>query len=318
MTFAFPFRSTAAAVLGACVAASPLVAHAATTAPPVIEAYAALDNLSLTLIDLKPSIFTRPSVTFRSEEYVYSGGGANTKLYTNALLPKTSTSITQGEHGAVSTTPSSIHAQFDYSAQQLLAEASKDLSHPDVAIFAMPNVNTNVYAQKSSLFQRPGPATFTLSAHTTLVLKGEATLKYTFDGSSIPGALAGTIYDQYDIGPNTAGAGVSIWFMPTGQNYDTVSPNASFSLGLGAPAAGIETGGPSLQTAQKHQSFEIRLTNDSNKAMTGTFNLDLLADGSNYVLFRNSSVLPEPGTYALMGLGLVGIASASRRRRARG
>jgi hypothetical protein len=51
--------------------------------------------------------------------------------------------------------------------------------------------------------------------------------------------------------------------------------------------------------------------------VTGTFSLDTLtlADISTAIVYRNVSPIPEPGTAALLGAGLAGIALRSRRRR---
>jgi hypothetical protein len=66
------------------------------------------------------------------------------------------------------------------------------------------------------------------------------------------------------------------------------------------------------------QDFEFTVVNFGDSTLTGVVALQLTVSsdvGVSAERFSTIPTIPEPSTYALMGLGLVGIAAVARRRR---
>ncbi|RZI86680.1 MAG: PEP-CTERM sorting domain-containing protein [Rubrivivax sp.] len=150
---------------------------------------------------------------------------------------------------------------------------------------------------------------YTVSANTRLVLSGT----WSFQSSSnlekvasLPASTAGVYADVYmNIGWTHALVDLN------GTSWDSVAELEAAEAAANPTGSAFATsdanGGPSSQT------LSAAVDNTSATAQRGflVLNQSILGYVADY---SHVSPAPEPGTYALMGLGLVGIAWAARRR----
>jgi len=191
----------------------------------------------------------------------------------------------------------------------------------------------------------------TLSAHTLLVIEGTAQLALYQDQIGIDSAARAAWGPMTSIGSgyynSSTNANLIVALGGDGQfgNLTTSLPSGamigqqhldSFSLSNGFSQSGINAyaaDGLIKQDVVDIQDFGVSYANLSGSSVQTVFNISLSAATNVSGYYNESSYtntwgepvsnvpvvttpgIPEPSTYALMGLGLVGIALASRRQR---
>lgn len=164
----------------------------------------------------------------------------------------------------------------------------------------------------------PGSTGFTLSAKSALVIQGTYSVESDINASLFDAAALANFKAIHPDGFTLSTvADFSGTFRLTGNNGMppsgvTVSYNEGFSGSAtsGATYYNVRSGSFLFNGNDSARSFTMTLTNNTTKAVSGSLDLQVL---SGLVLM--STQVPEPGTWALMGLGLLGVAVASRRAR---
>ena len=311
--------------------------------PLVAQASVTLSGLSFQLIDLTPGDGIAPSLSFQtqgiidtsnsvydeaSDSWLHSG-----PTYSNSLLPSTPVNyITADGMSTVTSTANSVTLQSQVQLSQILpsltppnAEGTDDY----IYLSSMSGTDLAVGNAFPGEFQQ-----FTLSAGSALVVRGSLSGSYTLDGTALKTGLEASGYTDWSI-YHTGAADAS--FVMAAQFSDLSAESAGFEGLIGNQVNGVfaqlvDNGGTFLNSADvelllqtaNSRDFEFTLTNLGDTDMTGLLALNLgtysdLSVSANRISLGTPPIdipaIPEPSTYALMGLGLVGITAVARRRR---
>lgn len=164
-----------------------------------------------------------------------------------------------------------------------------------------------------------GESTWTLSPQTALIIDGNVEFKASVDLSKLAnGALLQGVNDglyalQIDSDPTlyiemVAGGFPSSLGEDIPYSYDLAVPHLLVSQLLitgEIPGAG--------ELSQSTSSFSVRIDNSRGEALDG--DLTFSVGASTYVMLLPAAVVPEPGTWTLMGVGLGFLALAMTRQR---
>ncbi|MGC4061867.1 MAG: PEP-CTERM sorting domain-containing protein [Aquabacterium sp.] len=310
------------ALLLMLLSAMPVIGQAA--ASPVISTVTSrLSNLQIELIDLAPNDGIAPSITFNGSGVWDAYGGTPVTLYSNGLLPSSTVTHTSTDGSTVLTaSPSGIEitSQLTYDAlQSNAAETAYDgyyringslgIGHGlDLTNLSAPDL---------------GPS-FTLSPHTLAIVRGNLSTSWTLDGQ----AIASQLDPKYSTWSVTALGSPNV---EVGLQYGTEFRDANGGIQGGVYAGGDAALSPpvysvagsdntSFQSNQASHDFMFSIANVGDGSEAGTVAMSistgLTYTVSGFGIDPNGVIagIPEPGTWMLMGLGLVGIALARRQR----
>jgi PEP-CTERM motif-containing protein len=297
-------------------------AHAVTLA----DSTASLTNLKFTLVDLDPSDGIAPSVTFGSGVLsTYFQQGAAEPLSMDQALGGLFSGTASGSLGNNSyqiALPSEItlRSRVD-SADLLLGE-----SYPEQSQYVGSAYAYNAYTAERDPFNEGALASrFTLSANTALFITGQASARSKVATSAdLEGAALASLFDPAlaDVEGLVSGfdsyAGVTMQLssdpggvFPPGEPYGRTSRfmRTSGAVGVDSPE-GFDSG-----------AFALSFANGEAESADGFLSLDVSATASAWAAAPALSTfkvaaIPEPSTYLLMGLGLVGIGLARSRHQA--
>jgi hypothetical protein len=323
-------------VMLACAIA--LCSHATAQAagdPIVAQSTVTLSGLSFQLIDLTPGDGIAPSLSFQTEGIIdtsnsvydeasdsYLPGGPS---YSNSLLPTTPVNYTTPDGlSTVTSTSTSVTLQ----SQLPLSQVLPPLSPPD-------GTGTGNYA-----YQWTGTGTdlvvgapyvgeyqsFTLGAGTGLVLQGTLSTHITVDSSAVQNEMEANGYDTWYLEGSGRSSGSFVMAAKANELFDIDGNYTGSALQQGNNVDldgarwfwyGSNEDNTMLNQSESHD-FEFTVVNFGDSTLTGVVALQLTANSDVSVSaerFSTIPTIPEPSTYALMGLGLVGIAAVARRRR---
>lgn len=328
-------RPTALAT--AILSALPLMAKADDTSPVVSSSTVTLSNLRFELVDINPNDGITPSVSFdlTGQLSVTDVSGTTSTSYSNALLPLTPTTLVSSNgHSSITTTADSVTLKSFTTLQDALSASSGFTTTPgynDGNTGSNNSANLSVSNPQSIAGNLTGMnfGQFTLSANTILRITGTATSSSTLDATPLLAALPGNAQNPavwINKYPNYQAATLALGKLTVAQNGD-----ASSITGLQGSAATLAYP-PSLSVSQtstaasytQSQAFDLVFTNLGDTSTVGDVLWTLgaseqLSTGWSYLLPDvivpppDVPGIPEPSTYALMGLGLVGIALTRRR-----
>ncbi|RTL30373.1 MAG: PEP-CTERM sorting domain-containing protein [Burkholderiales bacterium] len=317
----------------------PLTARADDTSAVVASTTVTLSNLHYELVNLQPNGGSIPAVSFDWTGQLSTTRGFQfpdpdvSQTYGNTLLPASPTTVT-GTNGltSISTTADSVTLQSVTTLQNLQAGGQQISNDPGFHSLNWYNYNSaglslsNPNSVAGGLFGMADFGQFTLSANTALRITGTMASTSSLDLTPLLNAL-------------TTGTSGTTGTITASANSNGIGPNAQLMLGKlqvnqdsngNIPSIGVQGSAFSLNNANlsvsnaqptasdsNSQAFELVFTNLHDTAQTGDLMLSLNASsgiyaGMSYVIPDVPSI-PEPSTYALMGLGLVGITLTRRR-----
>lgn len=301
----------------------------------VSQASLSLTGLSFQLIDINPSDGIAPSISFESKgylggEWVYDDladtythqGGIQ---YSNSLLPSAPQSYV-GVDGlsTINTTSNSVLMQSQVSGSNLYGALNAEDTY---GYFSREVLQSTSSLDVGNEFNRDYEL-FTLSAGTGLIVRGTFSSKLSFaDNSALQSELEANGYEDVSL-HQTLNADAS-FMMAALSNLDVGSgwPNEGYDVQQGnyfhrrifeeVSQNSLEGFAALDRTASN--DFEFTISNFGGANMRGVLALTMYADNRLYLKGLSPNIdipaIPEPSTYALMGLGLVGIMGVTRRRR---
>ncbi|MDX9844784.1 MAG: PEP-CTERM sorting domain-containing protein [Aquabacterium sp.] len=324
------------------------VSAQAATDPIVSQATLSLSGLSFQLIDLTPGDGIAPSLSFQTQGRIdtwqtaydeatdtYSHVGPQ---FQNSLLPSTPLNYV-GPDGlsTVTSTANSVTLQSQIPLSQILPSVTPP-NVDGIDDYLNNNVSTSTDLAVGE-FSPEALQPFTLSAGTVLVVRGTLSGSFALDATALQAELTANGYADWSLYHSAYSDGA---FIMAAQLNDLADASGVISGLSGSQVNGIvtnfwndgtsylsNTDGELLRQVSASKDFEFTLTNLGSSDMTGVLALSLMA-GSNLSLSASRPglwtppidlppidvpAIPEPATYALMGLGLVGIAAVARRRR---
>jgi hypothetical protein len=305
----------------AVMAALPLAAHA-DSSPVIASTYAGVNNLRYELIDLNPNDGITPGITFNSSVTVASSNdnGVEDTLYTNSLLPLTSiTRVSHDGMASVQITPNSLSARTDIRLNQLLPDGVANGNYSANADMSLSMTNPDGMPE-----DYPWPWTFgkvTITPNTALVLKGDAQLGSSLDGTAIQAQLQPGQY--LSLSNFSSGPSIVLGFLKNDSVYSEKGAVGGGAMHvdaldleyIGYPTVGQGTGQTS-DSVSVNTPFEVSLVNLHDTPLDGQLVMSLGNVSSPNLTIDGVPIdpIPEPATYALMGLGLVGITLVRRRQ----
>ncbi|HEX5354648.1 MAG TPA: PEP-CTERM sorting domain-containing protein [Aquabacterium sp.] len=273
-----------------------------------VEAVLSVTDLNYTLVSLDQANgvtpYLKPSIS--SAFFVYAV--PNVGDYASSL----SSGMVLGDHFDDSSATVSLPTDLGSAIKQ----ANNQFTNASLTANELFNdAHRDVYTQVKAY------STYTLSAHSKLVIQGGLDFSMQIDSAAIS-SLFGNIE-----GARTLTIDAS--FRPY------VSSDSAVALQTNAMSSFADTKfGSTAQywywgahATQSFTSSNIGERTDSNDLPQGHFEMEIINSGDTDATFSLNSIaythaiisaiaVPEPGTWALMTLGLVGIAAAARRRSA--
>lgn len=322
------------ALASAILSALPLMARAGDTSPVVSSSTVTLSNLRFELIDLNANDGVTPSVSFDLTGQLSISGplasNTSSSTYSNTLLPSTPTTVVSDSgRSSITTTADSVTLKSVTTVQDLLSTNPNfttslgynygymgNNNRADLSVNNPQSIANNLTALSFGQF--------TLSANTILRITGTASSNSSLDATGLLGAMPnGASNPTLSINkyPDPSAVGLALGKINAIQNGDMITPTGlqgSLATVPTHPTLSVDQTNPTASDTQS-QDFELVYTNLHSASVTGdvSFSLSAINDLSvnwNYSL-PDTGVpsIPEPATYALMGLGLVGIALTRRR-----
>lgn len=322
-------------VMLACAIALCSHANAQAADDPIIaQSTVTLSGLSFQLIDLTPGDGIAPSLSFQTQGVIDTSNSVydeasdswlpNGPTYSNSLLPSTPVNYTSPDGlSTFTSTSNSVTLQ----SQLALSQVLPPLTPPDgtgAGHFAYGETLSSV-----DLWTFGGPydmpsSGFTLGAGTSLVLRGTLSAEMTFDSTAVRSALAATGYHSWALYGTLVGLGrlqLGNQLYDADGNFFGASVQQSDRLYFDGRENvshfnDMDNSPLNLSTSQ---DFEFTVDNFGESDGTGVVDMYMRVNSDVRLYAERFSVIPpaipEPSTYALMGLGLVGVTAVARRRR---
>lgn len=310
-------------ILLIATAAATMSAHADTSA---ITGSASLTGLSYHLVDLDPNDGVTPWITFDSSSFVGAGSAVITvDALNNTLInadPHTSpgdifSSVPgsyQSPNGAVSFTygPTGASAAVNISGANLGQLQGGDQPMYTISGLAGTTYGSQYMSDFGASIPTSGDVSFTLSPNTMLVIDGQVQASLSVDLTQIPQGSA--LLQGVQAGQYTAHA---MSFIGAGAGFVSVtgevltSQITMLSVAQDLDASGVSWAGSPASDSSALTPFELTFTNDSTDAKSAGF---VAGAGVLAGVSFDAVPVPESGTWALMALGLLGVAGAVRRR----
>lgn len=330
------------------VSMAALGSHTVQADTTVASANASLSNLTFRLIDLDPNDGIAPGMTIQGQGFMGAftsfdvNDPSNTQQVqiTSPIFP--SQNLNQGLSSATLSasglTGTSI-TTVDSTLQQVLTEDGSDASG------AWSQSSFDMYLEAGGTFgYHPpldgfpeNPLTITLTAHTRLVLEGTGSTALALSNQAMHEALAALNAQTGGFSPDAqrfsgfdgrAAAGLTALLATA----DLSQPDAPFqvsrfsfedelqeSTGFCDSVEGCHRVFAPDQSRTSSQNFTLEYTNTASQStdVSLMFHAAGVVQQSGYLNVREIAppipTIPEPGTYALMGLGLAGLAWSRRR-----
>jgi hypothetical protein len=320
------------AYLLALLSAIPAIGHAAES-PVIASVTSSLSNFRIELIDLAPNDGIAPSLTINGRVFQGSslsivdadGNYLQTPVYSNSLLPSTTlNSTTDNGATAVTMSPTGIEIKSQITYANLMSN-SYESSDGAYALSAPLGFGDGVSLSSPDDTFSTQPS-YSLSAHTIAVLRGTLSTAWALDTQ----ALASQIDPKYTSWSVKLSGGP---WIALGLGHDTpvldafgniqgdTQHVASSSLGLPTDISinfpSQSEGDHPITSNQVRTDIVFSMANPDDQVQTGTAQFDTYTN-TEIMLTANGDLvpsIPEPGSYALMGLGLVGISLVRRRQR---
>ncbi len=316
--------------------------------PIVAQSTLTLSGLSFHLIDLTPGDGIAPSLSFQTQGIVDSANSAYDEAndswvhsgptYSNSLLPSTPLNYVSPDGlSTVTSTANSVTLQSQIPLSQILPVVTPpNVYGSDDYLYNGASTSTDLAVGE---FSPEALQPFTLSAGTVLVVRGTLSGSFSLDATALQAELTANGYTDWSLSQTAYSDG---GFIMAAQLNDLADEAGVISGLSGSQVNGIvtnfwndgtsylsNTDGELLRQVSASKDFEFTLTNLGSSDMTGVLTLGLMAgsylnlDASRPSLWTppidlppiDVPAIPEPSTYALMGLGLVGIVAVARRRR---
>jgi len=312
--------------------------------PLVAQASVTLSGLSFQLIDLTPGDGIAPSLSFQTQGIIDSSNMVYAETsdswlpagptYSNSLLPSTPLNYVSADSlSSITSTGNSITLQSNLPLSQVLPA----LTSPDgtgIGDYVNHGLMTGTDLNLGNPFEGTYQS-FTLGAGTGLVLRGTLSNYTSVDRTAVQSALEANGYDWWSLSIGGNNAGIFQMAEQFTDNY----PNG-YLMKQGNVVELVDDHFVTYDStyyddgiSQSHSAsseFEFTVVNFGDSDLTGMVALNLMTNSDlNLNATRYSIIppaigvpedlyipaIPEPSTYALMGLGLVGIATVARRRR---
>lgn len=308
----------------AVLTAIPLVAQAA---EPGVYANASLSGLSYRLIDLTPDDGIAPTVTFGPSWGVMSVAGLPDA---ENMYPMSSSGIDLGETGFTPLAPVSVALTgANASADSARVVTASVIQSADLIKNLDPGtrIAQSIYAgdirADVAIMPLISEGNITLGANTGIIITGMGHIAGQFDSSAVQAALEALPNSREAwVGWGQASASVHVSLSQrttqvdeAGNLYSESEIRSGFSLTRDVWSESFDHSSP----------FSLQFLNLGNEADEVSLNMAVSArtELTGWVDFRDPADIvipppvtpgvPEPGTYLLMGLGLVGLAFARRR-----
>lgn len=287
------------------------------------RASASLTNLQIQVIDLTPDDGIAASVTFSPgvlvSDHFEAGAEASDISRTTFDLNALSSTAWAGtvSTGTYSFSSSALSLTSEVKASELHAAMSNIYSPGNHVSGLSKSLYFDVVGPEVSLYYTP----FFMGANTAVIISGNAVT--TSSSASVPSGELASLFDPAvsdisQLAVETSASGyvqLSLDAQDGRPRADTGYPNSVQVLSYSEQ--GVEgTDGPWVQSSP----FFLSLENASSETTTDAFVLALRVDVLAGVIAPDLSTpaIPEPSTYALMGLGLAGIGLARRRAGGKG
>lgn len=285
------------------------------------SASASLTNLQIQVIDLTPDDGIAASVTFSpgvlvSDLYDFETEVSNIGSTTYDLNALSSTAWTGTvSTGTYSFSSSALSLVTEVKASELRTALPNLYSPGNHVTGALKSLHLETVAPEVDLYYTP----FIMGANTAVIISGNAVT--TSSSASAPSSELAALFDpavsdvsQMMVETHASGyVQMSLYARDGRPRADTGYLNDLQVLSTSDQ--GVE--GTNDQWL-KNSPFFLSLENASSEAKVDEFKLAMWVDVMAGVAAPDLPSIPEPSTYALMGLGLVGIGLARRRATRRG